>query len=892
MKIRKFLKKIIAIITIVSLFATQGSVVSFAQQETKTLYFLGSSVTYGSATNGVSFVNYLSQTNGWNTVKYAVSGTTLVDNGSTSYIQRMLTIPTTVSMDHFTCQLSTNDASQGKPLGTISESENLSDFDTTTIIGAMEYIISYAKQTWDCPVSFYTNPYYNNNNYVNMVNALYRLQDKWDVGIIDFYNFKGMTPLSATTMKSYMADDIHPNATGYRWMTGVMTDYYNGVTSLEEDISVTKIEAESVAPDYEGKCTDSATYNDSWGTTESAQLKIENDESGSFVSDTANGDWIKYTVDCLDRLDRIAITYENNSDTCVDARVEVRLDDVDGQLIGEAECVSDETISIATISQKIIGEHDIYFVITGQVGSNLGRYDYIEFFVQNKKPKLEAVKDGAEVLSYVNFKDELPDGVTQSNVEIDTKQGVGMFFGNSKVDFPASVTSAIKQAGKQVVVEFVTKTMRVAEHEIVMSLGNDSSQPYIVIGLRNDDSYKYNEVKASAKTLAFNEWATVKYIIRRGSVDIFLNGKMLYTANSKTNLDNISGNFRFGLPTVSQFADPGYFGRVSEIRLSVEPERRTSTNTAISVSVDGTELEKVGNTYTMRVNSLNEERNVVITPTDEYTIYDYNAQTGVIRVVAESGAVKEYRLNFVLKSSNTDVSSIKVDGVSATKSGEVFAVNVPKANTHSVLVTVADKNASYVYDSKAKTVTVTAENGTVKVYKLNIIETVAVTSVSLKGTKATLNVGDTKTLTATVQPSDVTNKTVKFSTSNSRIATVSASGKITAKAVGTAKITATAGVKAAIYTVKVNPKKPTNFKIIQKGNKLTIKFKKGVGAKSTKIVILKNSKAFKTVTVNKSSYVIKKIKKGKYKVRLQAVQKVSGKKYTSGYTAYKTKKIK
>ena len=37
----------------------------------------------------VSFVDYISYRNGCEYVKEAVSGTTLVDNGKTSYIQRM-----------------------------------------------------------------------------------------------------------------------------------------------------------------------------------------------------------------------------------------------------------------------------------------------------------------------------------------------------------------------------------------------------------------------------------------------------------------------------------------------------------------------------------------------------------------------------------------------------------------------------------------------------------------------------------------------------------------------------------------------------------------------------------------------------------------------------------
>ena len=66
-----------------------------------------------------------------------------------------------------------------------------------------------------------------------------------------------------------------------------------------------------------------------------------------------------------------------------------------------------------------------------------------------------------------------------------------------------------------------------------------------------------------------------------------------------------------------------------------------------------------------------------------------------------------------------------------------------------------------------------------------------VTSVGLNKTSTTLNTGATEKLTVTVGPSNASNKNINWSTSNATIATVSA-GTITAKAPGTATITATA----------------------------------------------------------------------------------------------------
>ncbi len=67
-----------------------------------------------------------------------------------------------------------------------------------------------------------------------------------------------------------------------------------------------------------------------------------------------------------------------------------------------------------------------------------------------------------------------------------------------------------------------------------------------------------------------------------------------------------------------------------------------------------------------------------------------------------------------------------------------------------------------------------------------------VTSITLSKTSLSLKVGATETLTATVLPSDASNKAVTWKSSNTAVATVSTSGKVTAVASGTATITATA----------------------------------------------------------------------------------------------------
>ncbi|MBR6770489.1 MAG: Ig-like domain-containing protein, partial [Lachnospiraceae bacterium] len=67
-----------------------------------------------------------------------------------------------------------------------------------------------------------------------------------------------------------------------------------------------------------------------------------------------------------------------------------------------------------------------------------------------------------------------------------------------------------------------------------------------------------------------------------------------------------------------------------------------------------------------------------------------------------------------------------------------------------------------------------------------------VTGVGLNKTSLSLKAGSTGKLTATVSPSDASNKSINWSSSNTSVATVSSNGTVTAKAAGTATITAAA----------------------------------------------------------------------------------------------------
>ena len=141
------------------------------------------------------------------------------DDGD-SYIKRLKKVDTAAHIDCVLCQLSTNDATQMKEMGEVCRTYDMDDFDTKTVAGAIEYIIAYARKTWNCPVAFYTSPRYDSGQYAAMVVLLQSIQCKWNIALIDLWNDAAFNDITTEQRSRYMADSIHPTREGYlEWWT-------------------------------------------------------------------------------------------------------------------------------------------------------------------------------------------------------------------------------------------------------------------------------------------------------------------------------------------------------------------------------------------------------------------------------------------------------------------------------------------------------------------------------------------------------------------------------------------------------------------------------------------------------------------------------------------------
>ena len=216
-----------------------------------------------------------------------------------------------------------------------------------------------------------------------------------------------------------------------------------------------------------------------------------------------------------------------------------------------------------------------------------------------------------------------------------------------------------------------------------------------------------------------------------------------------------------------------------------------------------------------------------------------------------------------------EVTSIELDKTTLTmqEGGQQFLIatvtpkdadqNVMWASSNSNIVAVDENGKLTALTTGNATITAKAGSKTATCEVSVLTNVVEVQSITLSPTTLSLEVGQSQTLIATVLPTNATDKTVTWTSSNTSVASV-ANGVVSAKTVGTATITAKAGNQTATCAVTVSPIEVQSITL----SPTTLSL--GVGQSQTlTATVLPNNATDKTVTWTSNNTSVASVANGK-----------------------------
>ena len=176
--------------------------------------------------------------------------------------------------------------------------------------------------------------------------------------------------------------------------------------------------------------------------------------------------------------------------------------------------------------------------------------------------------------------------------------------------------------------------------------------------------------------------------------------------------------------------------------------------------------------------------------------------TAIITATAKDGSKKAARCTITVK---TPVSAVKLNVTSkAMKPKDVYYLSAtvsPSTASNTDLLWISNNTKVATVSASGRVtargngtaiITATAKDGSKKAAKCTITVKTPVSSLKLNVRSKTLNRGNTYTLKASIYPSTASNKSITWSSSNTKVAKVDSKGKVTAVNGGSAIITAKA----------------------------------------------------------------------------------------------------
>ena len=287
--------------------------------------------------------------------------------------------------------------------------------------------------------------------------------------------------------------------------------------------------------------------------------------------------------------------------------------------------------------------------------------------------------------------------------------------------------------------------------------------------------------------------------VNNGSVKGLKSGTAVITVKTADGNKTASCTIKVSVPTVAvsgisldKASATLNIGQNLTLAATVSPANATdksvtwsSSNTAVATVTNGTVTAKAAGTATITVKTNNNK-----------------TATCVISVPEPFVAVTGIALNRTAASVSVGRTVILVATVSPENATNK---TVTWRSSDSSIVSVGSNGVAKAEKIGTATVTATTLDGNKTASCEITVAPVSVTGVKLDASSISLYVGENRTLTATVSPSNATNASVTWKSSNTAVASVNRYGKLTANADGKAEITVTTqdGSKTASCIVTV-----------------------------------------------------------------------------------------
>ncbi len=205
----------------------------------KSALFTGDSICH--ASDRVGWAGRIGEKYSMNYVNAGVSGAS-VSTVRTSRIIDQLNTYQDNTYDFVLLHGSTNDAWSDAPIGEMTDSFKVADFDVDTFAGALEELFYYAKLYFgDAKIGYIINFKFKSDvgygamgDMSGYVDVSKSICDKWNIPYLDLYNNEELTAALQIDTTTYLPDAVHPNAEGYDIIAPYIEAWMNDVVAVHE----------------------------------------------------------------------------------------------------------------------------------------------------------------------------------------------------------------------------------------------------------------------------------------------------------------------------------------------------------------------------------------------------------------------------------------------------------------------------------------------------------------------------------------------------------------------------------------------------------------------------------------------------------------------------------